>query len=104
MKLYSIITKLILFPYILFCQGVITNNLNEKIGNQNPNSLIPIIIEVNDDFELSDLKNDFEKNNTIIKKRASIICDKMQKIASETQQPIIDIIKNQKLLLKRNIK
>ena len=93
MKLYSIITKLILFPYILFSQGVITNNLHELILNQNPTSLIPIIIEVNDDFDLSDLKKDFEKNNINIKKRASIICDKMQKVASETQQPIIDIIK-----------
>ena len=93
MKLYSIITKLILFPYILFCQGVITNNLHELILTQNPTSLIPIIIEVNDDFDLSDLKKDFEKNNINIKKRASIICDKMQKVASETQQPIIDIIK-----------
>ena len=81
MKLYSIITKLILFPYILFSQGVITNNLHELILNQNPTSLIPIIIEVNDDFDLSDLKKDFEKNNINIKKRASIICDKMQKVA-----------------------
>ena len=86
MKLYSIITKLILFPYILLCQGVITHNLNEVILNQNPTSLIPIIIEINDNFDLSDLKKDFAKKNVTVKKRASVICDKMQKVATETPE------------------
>ena len=94
MKNYLIIIKLILIPYIFFCQGVITPELSEIINNNPPNKLIPIIIEVNDDFDLESLSLHFKENNTPIKKRASIICEQMTTIAQESQEYIINEIKS----------
>ena len=94
MKNYLIIIKLILFPHILLCQGLITPELHNLLNESHKNVLIPIIIEVNDDFNLEELKVQFKKNNTPIKKRASIICDNMTTTAQETQADIIREIKS----------
>ena len=94
MKKLLYITKLVLFPYIILSQGVITSTLSEEISKTNSDVFIPIIIEIHDDFDILDLKNVFYKENTPIKTRASIICDEMQKIANQTQQSIINIIES----------
>ena len=86
MKKLILITKLILFPYILLSQGVIAPELNYEMDIKNANTLFSVIIEINDEFDILYLKNEFHKNNTPIKKRASIICETMQHIAKETQQ------------------
>ena len=39
------------------------------------------------------IKKEFINNNTPIKKRASIICEEMQKIARNTQTPVLESIK-----------
>ena len=93
MNYYLIIVKLILFPYIFLGQNIISNDLHEKIIATSEDEFIPIIISINDNFDIKDLKKEFINNNTPIKKRSSIICDQMQKIAKKTQQPIINIIK-----------
>ena len=93
MKL-NLIIKLILFPYIFLCQGIISPELSNKLKKINNENFIPIIIEVDDDFDLKQLKNQFKKNNTPIKKRASIICEKMTANAQSTQEEIITIIKS----------
>ena len=92
MKQLLIITKLLLFPYIIFSQGLIDIDLQEEIDQQRDTEFISIIIEVNDAFDILELKNEFHKNNTPVKQRASIICEKMQYIANETQSPIIELI------------
>ena len=94
MKNYLIIVKLILIPYIFLSQGLITPELSKIINNNPPNKLIPIIIEVNDDFDLESLSLYFKENNTPIKKRASIICEQMTTIAQESQEYIINEIKS----------
>ena len=93
MKSYLIIIKLLLFPYILFCQGIISTELSKKMLITSDESFISITIEINDNFDVLDLKKLFNKNKTPVKKRASIICEKMQKVASETQKSVINIIK-----------
>ena len=62
------------------------------MGIKNDNTLFSVIIEMNDEFDILYLKNQFHSNNTPIKKRASIICETMQNVAKETQAPIIHII------------
>ena len=68
MKLYSLITKLLLFPYIFLCQGVITNTLHEKILQDNSTSLIPIVIEIHDNFDLLNLKKILKTIKYMLKK------------------------------------
>ncbi len=94
MKNLLIITKLLLFPYILFCQSIINPGLNQKLNTTTNNHFISIIIEIEDDFNLEDLKAEFYQNETPVKKRASIICQKMQNNSYLTQKPILDTIKN----------
>ena len=94
MKIYLIIIKLILFPYIFLSQGIITPELSKLLKQSNNNELTPIIIEVNDDFDLEKLKVYFKKNNTPIKRRASIICQNLTKTAQETQEAIIKKIQS----------
>ena len=64
MKIFLIIIKLVLFPYILFSQGIITNELSSKMIASNENEFISIIIEINDEFEPLELKHEFHNNNT----------------------------------------
>jgi len=96
MKKLILIANLILFPYIILSQGLIAPDLNYEMEITNDNIFFPIIIEMNDEFDILYLKNGFHSNNTPIKKRASIICETMQQIAKETQQPVIDIIESKK--------
>ena len=97
MKKHLIILKLLLFPYIFFPQSVISDALSNKISKTTGNEFISIIISINDDFDIKQLKSEFINNNTPIKKRASIICNQMRKVAKETQGSILDIIlKNEK--------
>ena len=93
MKIYLIILKLILFPYILICQNIIGNDLKKELLETNDDVFIPIIIKIQDDFDVVELKKEFINNNTPIKKRASIICEEMQKIARNTQKPVLESIK-----------
>lgn len=93
MKINSII-KLILFPYILICQGVISPELSSRLNQLNNNELVPIIIEFNDDFNLEEVKEEFQQNKTPIKKRASLLCEKMTFTAKESQKEIINIIES----------
>ena len=88
----KIILKLILFPYIFLAQEVISHHLNEKLIQVDKDEFIPIIISISDNFNVIELKNEFIQNNIPIKKRASIICDKMQSIAKITQEPILKLI------------
>ena len=94
MNYYLIIIKLILFPYILFSQEIISDEIQEKISYMDESDFLSIVIEINDDFNVLELKNDFNTNNTPVKKRASIICEIMQQIAKSSQTPIINIIKS----------
>ena len=93
MKIYLIIIKLTLFPYILFCQGIISSDLSAKMMISKDETFLPVIIGINDDFSIINLKTEFHNNHTPIKKRASIICKEMQAIAVSAQTPILDIIK-----------
>ena len=96
MKKLLLLTKLILFPYIMLSQVVISSSLLDKISNLGEDNYLPIIIELKDEFNILDLKNAFYKNNTPIKERSSIICNKMQQVAKEKQTPIIEFIQSKK--------
>ena len=50
MKQYLIIIKLLLFPYILFGQGIISNQLNKKMLSSDGNDFLPITIQISDDL------------------------------------------------------
>ena len=93
MNHYLIILKLILFPYILLAQSIITEPLANKMLLMEDDESLPIIIEINDNFNVLELKNDFNTNNTPVKKRASIICEIMQQIAESSQEPVMNVIK-----------
>ena len=91
MKIQLIIIKIILFPYILISQNVISNSLDSEI-HASDKKFLPITIYVVDNFDLANLKLMFLRNNTPIKNRASIICDTMQKVAYLSQKEILNII------------
>ena len=77
----------------MLSQVVISSSLSDKISNSRENNYLPIIIELNDEFNILDLKNEFYKNNTV--ERSSIICNEMQQVAKETQT-IIEFIQSKK--------
>ena len=92
MKKLLIITKLLLFPYIILTQSLIDPNLNNELVTKMDHEFITIIIELKDDFNIMDLKDELHKNNIHIKQRASIICETMQLVSKETQAPVLEII------------
>ena len=56
MKLPLIITKLLLFPYIICAQGLISTQLSEEIEKTDKNSFISITIEINEINRFTGLK------------------------------------------------
>jgi len=94
MKHLLLITNLILFQYISLAQGVISPELIKKMNELQRDEYIPIVIHINDNFDLLELKQEFRDNNTVVKERASIICKKMQNISDSTQEEILQIINN----------
>ncbi len=96
MKNYLIILKLILIPYIAICQSTISEELKTKMQDVSNSTFLPIEIQVYDNFDILKLKAQFFKDNTPVKKRASIICQKMQNIAKKTQESIISNITSSK--------
>ena len=94
MKHFLIILKILLFPYICCAQNVISSQLSSTLELSRDNELLPITIQLIDNFDIDNLEYEFIQNNISIKKRASMICDTMQKVASNTQYNVINIIKN----------
>ena len=92
MKNLLLITKLLLFPYIILTQSLIDPNLNKELVTKMDYEFISVIIELKDDFNIMDLKDELHENNIHIKQRASIICETMQLISKETQAPVLEII------------
>ncbi|MBJ04463.1 MAG: hypothetical protein CMP65_00990 [Flavobacteriales bacterium] len=94
MKHVLLITNLILFQYITCAQGVLNKSLIDEMNNTRLDEYIPIVIEIKDDFDVLKIKEEFNNSKTPVKQRASIICQRMQSIANETQKDILNFIKN----------
>ena len=58
----------------------------------NNKSLVPIIIEIKDNYDIENLKIQFIEENIPVKKRSSIIAKSMSEVVSKVK-PIIEIIK-----------
>mgnify|MGYP001296841118 CR=1 FL=1 len=54
MKNLLLITKLLLFPYIILTQSLIDPNLNNELVAKVDDEFISVIIELKDDFNIMD--------------------------------------------------
>ena len=66
--------------------------LDKKISTLSENEFIPITIELNEKIDLEKLKKEFKINNTPIKKRASIVAQRLQKKHQKSQEKVLEII------------
>ena len=93
MKFKSLLTKIILFPYLFVFGSNISDQLSTILKEYNNNSLVPIIIEINNNYDIENLKIQFIEENIPVKKRSSIIAKSMSEVSIKSQKPIIEIIK-----------
>ena len=66
--------------------------LEEKISILSENEFIPITIELKEKIDIKKLKSEFEANKTPIKKRASIVAEKLQKKYKKSQAELLELI------------
>ena len=92
MKFKSLFTKIILFPYLFVFGSNISDQLNTILKEYDNKSLVPIIIEINDNYDIENLKIQFIEENIPVKKRSSIIAKSMSEVSIKSQKPIIEII------------
>ena len=93
MKFKSLLTKIILFPYLFVFGSNISDQLSTILKEYNNKSLVPIIIEIKDNYDIENLKIQFIEENIPVKKRSSIIAKSMSEVSIKSQKPIIEIIK-----------
>ena len=100
LKFLQIVKKNILIFFLLISisflegQNVISNSLKHHIENSNKDEFIPIMIQLKSQLNLAEIKIEFIKNNTPIKKRASILAKRLQESAKVTQKETLNFIRN----------
>ena len=85
MKYKSLFTKIILFPYLFVFGSNISDQLNTILKEYDNKSFVPIIIEINDNFDIENLKIQFIEENVPVKKDLPLLQNQCPRSVSKVK-------------------